>query len=94
MPRAKCSTSIQRREPFGVKKLRCQGSWNALKFVAMDVQPYIRLKTDERNGFVHLWVEDNGIGIDPTDHEQIFRIFERLHGVESYPGSGIGLAIV
>jgi signal transduction histidine kinase len=67
---------------------------NALKFVAMDVQPHIRLKTEQRDGFVRLWVEDNGIGIDPTDHEQVFRIFERLHGVESYPGSGIGLAIV
>jgi PAS domain S-box-containing protein len=66
---------------------------NALKFVAADVQPFVRLRAEERVGFVRIWVEDNGVGIAPEHQDQIFKLFTRLHG-EKYPGTGIGLAIV
>jgi signal transduction histidine kinase len=66
---------------------------NALKFVAPDVPPLVRLRTGEKAGFIRFWVEDNGIGIEPRHQDQIFRLFTRLHG-DRYEGTGIGLAIV
>jgi len=67
---------------------------NALKFVASSGQPQVRIRAEERDEFVRLWVEDNGIGIAPEFHARLFRAFERLWRTEAYPGTGVGLAIV
>ncbi|MCK4328388.1 PAS domain S-box protein [candidate division WOR-3 bacterium] len=67
---------------------------NALKFVSPGVRPRVRLWSEESNNVIRLFVEDNGIGIDPEHRERVFQVFERLHGSETYPGTGIGLAIV
>jgi signal transduction histidine kinase len=67
---------------------------NGLKFVPNDRSPEIRISAERLNGRVRLWVQDNGIGIDPSHHQRIFSVFERLHANEQYTGTGIGLAIV
>ena len=67
---------------------------NAVKFTKPDTPPRVRVRSEKAHGRVRLWVEDNGIGIASEHRERIFRAFERLHGVQQYPGTGIGLAIV
>lgn len=67
---------------------------NAVKFVAPQTAPRIRVRAEPRSGFIRLWVQDNGIGIPPEYHGRIFGVFERLHRLEEYPGTGIGLALV
>ncbi|MEW6488282.1 MAG: HAMP domain-containing sensor histidine kinase [Thermodesulfobacteriota bacterium] len=67
---------------------------NALKFVAPGTVPRVRVWALAEGGRVRLWIADNGIGVPPEHRERIFRVFERLHGVETYPGLGMGLAYV
>jgi signal transduction histidine kinase len=67
---------------------------NGLKFTVAGTRPRLRIHAEPAGDLVRLWVEDDGIGIEGAHLARIFRIFERLHGVESYPGTGIGLAIV
>jgi signal transduction histidine kinase len=67
---------------------------NATKFVLPGVTPEVRIRTEPRRGHVRLWIEDNGIGIDPSYHQKIFSIFERVGEFQKYEGTGIGLAIV
>jgi len=41
-----------------------------------------------------LWVEDNGIGIDPAYQDRLFTMFERVHQGGQFEGNGLGLALV
>jgi PAS domain S-box-containing protein len=67
---------------------------NAVKFVPRGVAPRVRIRSEPVEGQVRLWVEDNGIGIDPAAQRRLFALFERVHSGTNYRGTGIGLAIV
>lgn len=67
---------------------------NAIKFVRPGVQPQVRIWSEEREGKVRVWFEDNGIGIQSKLFNRIFGIFERGTQEPEYEGTGIGLAIV
>ncbi|MER0215861.1 MAG: PAS domain S-box protein [Nitrosomonas sp.] len=67
---------------------------NAIKFSQHAAHPRIEFGADRDDRHVILWVRDNGIGFDMKYNQRIFEIFERLHRLEDYPGTGIGLALV
>lgn len=64
---------------------------NGLKYNDSDV-PCITVGCDVMNGQTTFWVRDNGIGIDSQYQEEVFRMFRRLHTINKYEGTGIGLA--
>lgn len=88
-------------DPTQIRQLLQNILSNALKFRKENVAPIIRITgkieasatpIEHSSGQVVLTVEDNGIGFDNAYKEQIFKIFQRLHGKMEYEGTGIGLA--
>lgn len=79
---------------------------NALKFVPADRKPVIQLKSPafsqeeasqwslpEHKQYVHLIVQDNGIGFEEEYADKIFVLFKRLHSQQTFGGTGVGLAL-
>jgi signal transduction histidine kinase len=65
---------------------------NAMKFHG-DLPPHVDVTARRVDDMWEFSFADNGIGIKPEYAERIFVIFQRLHGKEVYPGTGIGLAM-
>lgn len=67
---------------------------NAAKFMGNQPQPTIEVGCNQNveNGFVTIFVRDNGIGIEPQYQERIFGLFNRLN--PNVDGTGIGLSLV
>jgi signal transduction histidine kinase len=63
---------------------------NALKYC--DTTPEVKISAGRDHDYWQIVIQDNGIGIAPEHHEEIFGLFHRLHSRAKYPGTGIGLA--
>jgi signal transduction histidine kinase len=66
---------------------------NALKFSKPGQRPEIHVGAHREGTEWVFSVHDNGIGFEPEYASKIFEIFQRLHQVGTFPGTGIGLAI-
>jgi len=67
---------------------------NGIKYGREGVRPHITITAEEAgSAAVRICVQDNGIGIPPEHHENIFKMFRRLHSRRRYGGAGIGLAV-
>lgn len=96
---------VVRAVPLQMNQLFLNLFTNALKF--SEKKPEIRISASfvsakdlDRYGlpvndanYLRIAFSDNGIGFDPRYAEQVFAIFQRLHGSESFAGTGIGLAL-
>lgn len=66
---------------------------NAIKYRQTELPPRVEISAERDGGTWIVRVADNGIGIEPQYHEQIFGLFKRLHVQGEYRGTGAGLTV-
>lgn len=66
---------------------------NALKYVEKNVIPKIEISYEDRENEFLFKLKDNGIGIAEKNQKRVFQLFERLHEMSQYVGTGIGLSL-
>jgi light-regulated signal transduction histidine kinase (bacteriophytochrome) len=67
---------------------------NAVKYSSKIAAPRIEIGGSIQGSEAVYFVKDNGAGFDMRYSEKLFQVFQRLHGAEEFPGTGVGLAIV
>lgn len=67
---------------------------NAFKFTSQTPNAAIEFGVAGNGSRPVYFIRDNGVGFDPAYVGKLFAPFQRLHGAEEFPGTGIGLATV
>jgi len=66
----------------------------AIKYSSKNTEIQIEIGSFARNGEVCYYVKDNGVGFNMSYQEKLFKVFQRLHREDEFPGTGVGLALV
>ncbi len=67
---------------------------NAIKYSSKVSEPLVEIGCEKKDGEIIFSVHDNGVGFDMQYADRLFNVFQRLHSVEEFPGTGVGLALV
>lgn len=67
---------------------------NAIKFSRARQPGQVRMSATREGDWARFSVQDNGVGFDPAYVDKLFVMFQRLHGMDEFEGTGVGLAIV
>jgi PAS domain S-box-containing protein len=66
---------------------------NAIKYSFNTKKPVITINSEKKNGELIYSVSDNGVGFDMKYAHKLFGVFQRLHTMEEFEGTGVGLAL-
>lgn len=67
---------------------------NAVKYSSKQEHPVIRVECSRKGGVCTYTIRDNGVGFDMKYVDKVFGVFQRLHSMREFEGTGVGLAIV
>lgn len=67
---------------------------NAVKYTSKNEDAFIEVSSTKSDQFVEYIVKDNGVGFDMLYVSKLFGVFQRLHRIQDFAGTGVGLAIV
>lgn len=67
---------------------------NSIKYSAIKENPFIEIGSMMQEGATVYYVKDNGVGFDMKYYNKLFGVFQRLHSMNEFEGTGVGLALI
>lgn len=80
-------------DPVLIKHVLSNLLSNAIKYSSKVESPLVELMSTEKDGMVTYQIRDNGAGFDMNYAQKLFGVFQRLHSIQEFDGTGVGLAI-